>query len=319
MAWLGLPAGARVGVPTWTFAASALAAAREGLQPVLLDVHPDTLNLSADALADAAEDGLDAVVAVHFGGVPVTLAVHDLCKQEQIPLIEDAAHALGARDHRGMVNGSTTSGACFSFYATKNLTSGEGGALATDDPELAEFARVYRLHGMSRDAWARYHPGAEAGYDVIAPGIKGNMPDLLAALARSQLVRFGEMQARRRELVHRYRDNLIGTEDLRVVPETPDERSADHLMVVILPEGTDRAALRRFIGDQGIVTSVHFEPLHHLRWFADNAVMARAGTPVADQLAPRALSLPLHSGLADEDVDRVCAVLVDALRVTSSA
>lgn len=319
VAHLGLPRGARVGVPTWTFAASALAVAREGLQPVLLDVHPDTLNLSADALADAVEEGLDAVMAVHFAGVPVSLAVHDLCHHEEIPLIEDAAHALGATDHRGLVNGTATSGACFSFYATKNLTSGEGGALATDDPALAEFARTYRLHGMSRDAWARYHPGAESGYDVVTPGIKGNMPDLLAALARSQLTRFGEMQARRRELARRYRDNLAGTADIRVVPETLDERSADHLLVVILPEGTDRGAVRRTLDERRVVTSVHFEPLHHLRWFADNAVLARRGTPVADSLAPRALSLPLHSGLADREVDRVCEALIEAVRLTASA
>ena len=133
LAHLGLGQGARVGVPTWTFTSTALAAHREDYQPVLLDVDADTLNLSPSALEDAIDEGLDAVVAVHLGGVPIDGRVHDLCQQAGIPLVEDAAHALGARDHRGMVAGQGTAGACFSFYAPKNLTSGEGGALATDD------------------------------------------------------------------------------------------------------------------------------------------------------------------------------------------
>lgn len=313
VAHLGLREGARVAVPTWTFASTALTAEREGFRSVLIDIDADTLNLSAEALADAVDEGVDAVIAVHFGGVAVDAKVHDVCRQAGVPLVEDAAHALGGRDHRGFINGRATAGACFSFYATKNLTCGEGGALTTDDDELADFARVFRLHGMSKDAWARYHPDAPGGYDVIAPGIKANLPDLLAVLARSQFARFDELQARRRTIVSRYRANLAAIDGLRVVPGEPEPDSADHLMVVLLPEGTDRAAVRQQLSEHRIGTSVHFQPLHHLQWFRENAQIARRGLAVADEVAPRALSLPLHPGLSDADVDRVCEVLTEAV------
>jgi dTDP-4-amino-4,6-dideoxygalactose transaminase len=319
VAYLGLPKGARVAVPTWTFASTALTADREGFRSVLVDIDPDTLNLSPDALTDAIDEGLDAVIAVHFGGVAIDGKVHELCREAGLPLVEDAAHALGGRDHRGFINGRSTAGACFSFYATKNLTCGEGGALTTDDPDLADFARVFRLHGMSKDAWARYHPDAPGGYDVIAPGIKANLPDLLAVLARSQLARFDQLQARRRQIVARYRTNLAQIPGLRVVPSNPEPNSADHLMVVLLPEGVDRAAVQRHFAERRIGTSVHFQPLHGLGWFRENGCLARRGVPVADELAPRALSLPLHPGLTDDDVDLVCETLVSALRVASAA
>ena len=155
---------------------------------------------------------------MHFGGVAFGKQIHELCTELGVPLIEDAAHALGTTDHRGLVDGRGTAGACLSFYATKNLTSAEGGALVTDDDELADFARSYRLHGLSRDAWARYRPGQRSGYDVVAPGIKGNLPDVLAAIALSQLDRFDEMQGRRRVLVNRYRDALADLDGVTLSP-----------------------------------------------------------------------------------------------------
>ena len=310
LAHLRLPNGARVGVPAWTFASTALAAVHNSLQPVLIDADPGSLNLSPTALEPALAQGLDAVIAVHFGGVPVDKAVRDLCTASGVPLIEDAAHALGASDDRGLIGGPGTPAACFSFYATKNLTSAEGGALTTDDPELAAFARTYRLHGMSADSLARYRPGATAGYDVHEPGIKANLPDVLAALARSQLRRFVEMQDRRRYLLHRYRRNLEPA-GIRFVPEVVSLGSADHLAALLLPEGTDRGAVVANLRAAGIQTSIHFQPLHHLQWFAANAEIGPGGLPVCDEAAPRALSLPLHLGLTIADVDRVCTALLD--------
>jgi dTDP-4-amino-4,6-dideoxygalactose transaminase len=310
---LDLSAGARVGVPTWTFVATALPAVHLGFTPVLLDVDPHTLNLSPASLDAALRGGLDAVVPVHFGGVPVNRAVHELCAAAEVPVIEDAAHALGASDHRGPIAGGGNVGACFSFYATKNLTSGEGGALATDRDEIAERARSLRLHGLSRDAWARYRPDGPADYDLVDPGIKANLPDLLAALARSQLARFDVLQARRRELVERYRDGLACIPGLRTVPAELAPDGADHLMVVLLPAGSDRDAVRASLTAAGIATSVHFRPLHRFAWFAEHAVVGAGGLSVAESLADRALSLPLYPGLRGDDVDRVVAALAAAL------
>lgn len=313
VAFLDLTPGARVGVPTWTFASTALCAVHQGLQPVLLDVDPDTLNLSPMALARAIDEGLDAVIGVHFAGVALSEDIHTLCREADIPLVEDAAHALGTTDHRGLVAGQGTAGACFSFYATKNLTSGEGGAIATDDPELAEFARSFRLHGLSKDAWARYHPDAPSGYDLVMAGIKGNLPDALAALARSQFTRFPAMQTRRRELVSRYRRNLCGVDGLQFVPGHADPGSADHLMVVLLPTGTHRPTVAKQLAAASISTSVHFQPLHTFGWFERNALVGPGGTPTADAACDRAFSLPLHSALRDIDIDRVCDELRAAL------
>lgn len=310
LAHLRLPAGARVGVPAWTFVSTALAAVHNGLQPVLLDVDPDTLNLAPASLAAALDDGLEAVVPVHFGGVPVARSVHDVAADHGVPVVEDAAHALGARDERGLIGGPGAGPACFSFYATKNLTSGEGGALATDDDDLAAFARSYRIHGLDSDAWARYRPNAQTTYDVVEPGIKGNLSDVLAALARSQLTRFTATQTRRRELVGSYRAGLEPA-GLRFVPGEQHPGSADHLAVVLLPEGVDRELVQTGMRAAGIHPSVHFRPLHTYDWFARHVPVGPSGLPVCEAFAPRALSLPLHVGLTDGDVDRVVDCLLD--------
>ena len=312
VAFLGLPPGSKIGIPTWTFVSTAISAVHSGLQPVLLDIDADTLNLDPASLERAIDDGISAVTGVHFGGLPFSPEIHDLCDAARIALIEDCAHSLGASDHRGRAAGQGTAGACFSFYATKNLTSGEGGALATDDAELASFAKSFRLHGLSADAWARYRPGAPSGYDLLAAGIKGNLSDVLAALARSQLRRFEQSQARRKELVHRYRTNLADV-DVRFVPGEQVEGSANHLVVVVLPDRAERAAVVAELSLRRVSTSVHFQPLHTFGWFAEHASVGPGGTPHADALAARALSLPLHTRLSFDDVDVVCAALSDAI------
>jgi dTDP-4-amino-4,6-dideoxygalactose transaminase len=312
---LGLPRGARIGVPTWTFVSTALAPFHRGLVPVLIDVDPDTMNLSPAALDRAIEDGLDAVIGVHFGGTPLAPEIYASCAAAGIPLIEDAAHAFGSSDARGMVAGQGTAGCCFSFYATKNLTCAEGGALATDDPELAAFAESFRLHGMSRDAWARYLPGAPtSGYDLLGDGLKANLPDVLAAVARVQLSRFDDFQARRAELGKNYRSQLEDIPGLEIIPRDRPAGSSDHLMMVLLPPGTERTAVQASMTAENIGTSVHFQPLHRFGWFAEHGVVpGPGGTPNSDRAEFRALSLPMHTRLSDDDVDRVCHTLRNAL------
>lgn len=313
LAFLDLPAGSRVAVPTWTFVSTALAVERVGCVPVLLDVDRDTLNLSESHLADAIADGIDAVVGVHYGGTPLSASLRDMCAAAKVPLVEDAAHAFGTIDDRGFVAGQGTAGACYSFYATKNLTTGEGGAIATDNPDLAEFARKYRLHGMSSDAVDRYsRPGAHT-YDVTVPGLKANMPDLLAALGRSQLQRFSASQERRRELVLRYRECLEQAE-LRFIPGEHHSGSADHLAVVDMLDAARRDAVIVALTEAQIGASVHFRPLHTFSWYTNgNAEIGRHGLEVADSLDGQVMSLPLHVNMTPDDVERVCQVVATAL------
>lgn len=306
LAFLALPPGSRVGVPTWTHVASVLASVHLDATPVLLDVDADSLNLSPTSLEAALADGLDAVVAVHFGGVPVDPAIHELSAAARVPVIEDAAHAFAANDQRGPISGRGSVAAAFSFYATKNLTAGEGGAIATHDSAVADYARVYRLHGLTPDR-------GEHAYDCVLPGSKANLPDVLAALARSQLKRIHESQARRRWLTERYRDRLESVPDLRIIPSNRVPGSSDHLMVVLVPYGV-RPAVVAELARAGVPTSIHFRPLHHLQWFRGDAELGVGGLPVADQLASRALSLPLHTGMSSDDVHWVCDVLVESLR-----
>jgi dTDP-4-amino-4,6-dideoxygalactose transaminase len=255
------------------------------------------------------------VIGVHFAGTPLSPEIHQICADAGIPLIEDAAHALGASDHRGRIAGQGTAGACFSFYATKNLTSAEGGALATDDPDLAAFAQSFRLHGLSRDAWARYTPGARTGsYDIVGDGLKANLPDVLAAIARAQLRRFDEMQERRAEMDRAYRALLSGIDEVTVVPAGPCAGSAHHLMVVVLPDHADRDTVQKQMSAESIGTSIHFRPLHTFAWFDQQGLTSGpGGTPNADSVAQRALSLPFHTQLTDRDIQRVCETLDHAL------
>ncbi len=312
-AHLDLPDGSRVGVPTWTFPSSALAPGRHGGVPVLLDIDPDTLNLSVEAVERALLDGLDALVIVHVAGNPVDPLVRKVAQEAGVPVVEDAAHALPASDDRGVIGGQGSLAACFSFYATKNVAAGEGGALSTEDDELAAFARAYRLHGLTHETWRRFRYGDDTPHDVVLPGIKANLPDPLAALARSQLGRLDQLQAVRQAAVERYRANLATIDDLRCVPSVRDPGSADHLMVVILPEEVERAAVTALLDRAGVRTGIHFTPLHHFTWFRDHAQIGPGGTPVADAMAPRVLSLPLHAEITPAQIDQVCDALATAL------
>ena len=310
VAALHLPPGSRVAVPAWTFVSTVSILIHLGLTPVLVDADPTTLNLSASSFDAALRSGVAAAVVVHFAGTPVAAEIFDAAARAGIPVVEDCAHAIGT----DLAVHEASVAQCFSFYVTKNLSTGEGGALATRDPEIAAFARTYRLHGMTADAWRRYLPGGTASYDVLEPGIKANLPDLLAALGRSQLRRFPQLQARRRELVTAYRRRLAEMPELTCVPVLPDAASADHLMVVLLADGIDRDPLVAGMRDAGISTSVHFRPVHHLSGLRPRVEVADT-LAVCDALAPRALSLPLHPGLTVADVDRVVDALAAGLAV----
>lgn len=309
LAHLDLAPGSRVAVPTWTFVSSALAIERVGCTPVLVDVDATTLNIDESRLGAALDSGVEAVVGVHYAGTPLSKNVRDLCRDADVPLVEDAAHAFGTTDDRGFVAGQGTAGACFSFYATKNLTTGEGGAIATDNRDLADFARIYRLHGMSADAVDRYsHPGAHS-YDVTVPGLKANMPDLLSALGRSQLARFPESQAHRRKLILRYRECLQDS-DLSFIPGEQVEGSADHLAVIDTGDARRRDAVIAALTESGIGSSVHFRPLHTFSWYnGKNAEIGPGGLAVATALDGRVMSLPLHVNLTEGDVERVSHIV----------
>lgn len=314
---LHLPEGARVVVPAITFCGAVEAVLHAGLVPVLADVDPDTAEMTPETCARAAHEagGVQALLVLHYAGSPAP--VTDLAVSAGVPLtsvVEDAAHALGTWVEDRQV-GSLSRATCFSFYATKNLPIGEGGMITTDDPELNDWLRSARLHGMSKDAWRRYQPGGAWRYSVEEPGLKANLSDVHAAIGRVQLRSLDAWQGRRRQIAARYRQALEDVPGLELPRAPTAGRHAWHLYVVrVRPEfGITRDDLIDRLGAAGIGTSVHFIPLHHMTRYRRAAQCSPHGLPGADAVFPELLSLPMHQGLTDDEVD-VVARSITALR-----
>ena len=310
---LGLPPGAPVLTPTLTFCGAVQAIVHAGLRPVLVDTDEATLTVSAEGVAKAARHGAAAMVIQHMAGYPVDGA--ELAEAAGIPngnVVEDAAHGLGATVG-GRPVGSFSRAGCFSFYATKNLPIGEGGAITTTDGDLAERWRRMRLHGMSGDAWRRYHRSGTWRYTVEEAGMKANFTDLQAAIGREQLRRLPAWQQRRAAIAARYDAQLAGIEGLELPPRPEADAHAWHLYIVRIhprPFGIDRDTAAERLAEAGIGTSVHFIPVHHLPYFRNLLGLEACGElSAADQIFPRLLSLPMFPGLTDSDVDRVCEAL----------
>jgi dTDP-4-amino-4,6-dideoxygalactose transaminase len=311
---LGLPQGARVATSTMTFCGAVHAIVHAGLSPVLVDIDPWTLMPTPETVARAVArvDGVEAMVVLHFAGFPAQ--VGELATAAGLSLdrvVEDAAHAIGAWVGERPV-GALSAATCFSFYATKNLPIGEGGMITTDDLQVAEQVRRSRQHGMSRDAWKRYLPGGGWRYTIEDAGLKANMTDLQAAIGRAQLLYLPGWQRRRDELARRYDRGLLGIPGLRTPPWPTDGRHAWHLYVLQIEPafGLGRDEVIAGLAERGIDTSVHFIPLHHQPYFVGLLGDELADQfPVADDAFERIVSLPLHPGLTDDEVDRVCETL----------
>jgi perosamine synthetase len=248
------------------------------------------------------------------------LPVADLATAAGVPpefVVEDAAHALGARRADGSPVGSGAASTCFSFYATKNLPIGEGGAIATDDLDLAARLRATRLHGMSHDAWRRYLPGGSWRYDVPCAGLKANLTDVQAAIGRAQLHHLDAWQLRRAEIAGMYDDAFDGVPGLLLPPRTGAGAHAWHLYILRVTDRfpVPRDELAERLAARGIGTSVHFTPVHRLTYFAEVlGAHEAAACPEADLLFDQILSIPLHPQLGDADVRRVCEAVLGLAR-----
>lgn len=317
---LGVGPGDEVVTSPYTFAATVNVIEHVRARPVLADVEPDTLCLSPARLAEAITPRTKAVIAVDYAGHPCDYdALRAITVPRGIPIIDDAAHALGAGSHgRPVGSAALAEVTAFSFYATKNLTTGEGGAAVTDDPALAERIRLLSLHGMNRDAWKRYGSTGSWFYEVTAPGWKYNLSDLLAAIGVAQLERFEATQARRHALVARYRGALADVPEVRLPVVRAGMTHAWHLFPVALELERltiDRARFIEELRAENIGTSVHFIPIHFHPHFRDTLGHGPGSFPVAEDAYARAVTLPLFAGMTDRDVDDVA----DAVRKVVAA
>jgi len=314
LATLGIGPGDAVITTPMTFCSTIHVIEQVGARPILADVEPDTLNIDPNKIEDTLQlatcnlkQKVKALLPVHLYGHPCEMsAIMDIAKKYNLRVIEDGAHALPAK-YKGRLIGTIGDLTAFSFYATKNLTTGEGGML-TGASGLIEEARIWSLHGMSRDAWIRYSSEGSWYYEVIRPGFKYNMPDILAAIGIQQLQKLTQFQTRRKEIVSRYNEVFSGYEELQLPVKRPEVDHAWHLYVIRLNLGRLKISRNQFIEElkkRNIGTSVHFIPIHLHPYYRDKYGYKPDDFPITYREYQRIISLPIYPKMTDQDVKDV--------------
>lgn len=314
----GIGPGDEVITSPLTFSSTANTIIHTGATPVFADIDENTLNIDPVKLEAAVTPRTKAVVPVHFGGQSCDMdAILAVAQNHGLFVLEDAAHAVYTTYKQRMI-GSIGDATAFSFYATKNLATGEGGMLTTDDEELADKIRVLSLHGMSKAAWNRYSSNGSWYYEVESPGYKMNMFDLQAALGLHQLKRLDDMQKRREEIAGRYQTAFQQIPGLITPFVHDDGRHAWHLYVLQVDEkkaGVTRSEMITALKDEyNIGTSVHFIPVHIHPYYQKQFGYKEADFPNAMNYYKRTLSLPLYPSMSDDDVDDVIEAVRDIVK-----
>ena len=313
---LGIGAGDEVITTPLTFVATATAILEAGATPVFVDVEADTGNLDAGRVEAAISRRTRAIMPVHLYGQMVDMrSLRAIADRHGLAIIEDAAHCVeGSRD--GVRPGELSETACFSFYATKNLTCGEGGALVTDDSELAARLRLLSLHGMTKTAADRMREGYRH-WDMVAMGWKYNMSNIEAALLLPQFERLEAKLADRRRLAARYRERLAVLPEVTCLAERPGSGHAHHLFPVLTPAGRRDAGLAHLMAS-GVEVVVNYRAIHLLSFFTETFGFRAGDFPVAEDLGGRVISLPFYPGMPEETVDVVAERLAAALAATGT-
>ena len=312
----GLKAGDEVIVPTMTFPATAEIVCYFGAKPVFVDVEEDTLNISIEALDKAITPKTKVIIPVHYAGQPCDLdEVHEIARKYNLKVLEDAAHALPAL-YKGKKIGTISDVTCFSFYATKTLSTGEGGMICTNDEEIAERCTIMRLHGINRDAWKRHTESGSWYYEVVAPGYKYNFTDLQASLGLPQLKKVDAMWESRKRIAAKYTEALKDLDTIQLLTLKPDRESSLHLFPIRLHLDRltkNRAQIINEFRNLNIGVGVHFMPVHQHLYYNESFNLRDEDYPVATTAFPRLISLPIYPGMKDENVDKVMDTLIDML------
>ncbi|KHK56103.1 pyridoxal phosphate-dependent aminotransferase [Ralstonia sp. A12] len=316
---VGVGPGDEVITTTHTFTATAEVVRYLGAEPVFVDIDPATLCIDVVAIEQAITPRTKVILPVHFAGRAADMpAILALARRHSLKVVDDAAHALPATSAGQMVGKQGADATVFSFYANKTITTGEGGMLVTQDPEVAKRARIMRLHGISRDAFDRFTSKTPSWYyEIVAPGFKYNLTDIASAIGIHQLKKAERFHARRQAIAERYDAAL---KDLPIVCP-PHAAAGDihswHLYVIQLGDAA-KVARDTFIERlfaQGIGCSVHYIPLHLQPYWRDRYELKPEDFPISQRVYERTLSLPLYTAMTDADVDRV----VEAIRKALSA
>lgn len=316
LAAVGISERDEVILPTMTFAASGEVVLYFKARPVLVDCAKGSFHLNPVEVERSITNRTRAILPVHYAGCPCDMdAILDIARRHNLKVIEDAAHALPSL-YRGRLIGTLGDITCFSFYATKTLTTGEGGMATTENQDYAERMRVLSLHGISHDAWKRYSAEGSWRYDILEAGYKYNLTDLQAALGRVQLAKCQRMCARRTALAERY-NQALSSIDAFMIPSVPlDVGHAWHLYVIQVNPGVLRIDRDRVIEElrlRGVGTSVHFIPLH-LHSLYQSLGYRRGQFPNAEERFENAISLPIYPGMTDAALGRVIEALYEIAR-----
>jgi dTDP-4-amino-4,6-dideoxygalactose transaminase len=305
---VGLEEGDEVLVPTMTFAATAEVVLYFKARPVLVDCRPETLNLDPDQLEKAITAKTKAIMPVHIAGQACDMdRILEIASDYNLRVIEDAAHALPARYREKMI-GTMGDITCFSFYATKTITTGEGGMAVTENPEWAERMRIMGLHGISKDAWKRYTAEGSWYYEILYPGFKYNLTDIAAAIGIEQLKKCTHFREVRQRYATLYNEGFQDVPAVITPYVAPEVQHAWHLYVIQLDLERLRIGRNEFVAllnQEGIGTSVHFIPLHLHPYYRDAFGYGSADFPHASFVFERIVSLPIYPKMTDADVQRV--------------
>jgi dTDP-4-amino-4,6-dideoxygalactose transaminase len=314
VAW-DLGPGDEVITTPYTFTATANVILHTGATPVLVDVREADANIDPELIERAITPRTKVILPVHIAGEPCDMdRIVGMARPRGIKVLEDAAHAIGTI-YRGRQCGTLSDAAAFSFYANKTITTGEGGALATDDEELSARVRRLTLHGMSRDAYNRYGAGGTWRYDIEEFGFKDNLTDIAAALGRVQLGKIEGFIEERTRVAQRYIANLRDEPDVILPAFTEENRHPWHIFMIRIREGAGatRDDVIRGLAERGIGTSVHFIPLHFHTAYKKLGRWNEGDFPVAERFFAGEVTLPMYPGLTNAEVDDVCAAIREIL------
>ncbi len=307
----GVRAGDEVITTPYTFVATVEAILHAGAKPVLVDTEKESLNLDLELAENAITSRTRALIPVHVTGLPCDLRkLEGIRRRKSITVVHDAAHALGAASGNRTV-GATRDYSCFSFYATKNLTSGEGGMITTASKAAAERLRMLSLHGMSRGAWKRYSGGGSWHYQIAELGYKYNISDIASALGLAQLRRLDQMQMRRRKLAELYHHHLSNIQELELPIEPAGVRHAWHLYIVHLRPRYHRYRDRIIeeLKERGVETSVHFIPIYLHQYYQRRLKLNRRQFPNSYNHYRGVISLPFFVDLKEKEIAYIASSL----------
>lgn len=318
---LGIGPGDEVITTPMTWASTVNLIVLAGATPVLVDVDPRTYNINPAAVEARLSERTRAIIPVHFAGLPCDMdALTALAGPRGLTVIEDAAHAVGTL-YKGRPVGAKQPGlpagrslSIFSFHPIKNITTGEGGMITTDDDELADAIRLLRFHGITREAWQRYGRDGKAAYEILRPGFKYNMMDMQAALGLAQLSRIEGFIARRTELAQRYLELLADVEEIQLPAADAGypARHAWHLFTILVETDRleiDRQGVMDALKAENIGTGLHFTAVHLHPFYQETLGFRRGDFPNAERISDRILSLPLFPQMVESDVDDVVKAL----------